>query len=786
LVPKLVKVLRWEVVAKGLGLSDIPNPETTNIRLLGSGRRAYLCLSSEWPEVFSRCVVLEHDQVGEVRVKYFVTAGDEGVLKTPVGYLNIELTDSGAVLLLFKDINMRVRSSNLALVQFGEFVIALFNDLNSKNRVMLTSPLEGRLIRHNGGFKVVQSATDALILLNDRKGRVRKVYVLNKLLGTISVFELPHCTYVDSECGRELCIVECKDSSYALNTESIHPIPKGLKPLVRCGNAEYYLDTENSLLTVYRDGVLEPLVDERPVDAVCAGDGVLINCSEGVRMLVGNTSIVVNELPAYDIGGSRSSVMYGVNGNYIVVNLETGDKANFNALKCVLLEDDVIWCITRDGLAMLSATEFMRPSIDVVRDRVDSKGYAIVSLRPWLDGCRYRIEGPVDVVASIAAGNALRLTLRPRRLGWCGHVCVILESPIFTLMRKARIVSNEPTLKKLEVLECAYAPEGHLVDDAESNFRALLKVLARWPDPRDPQVILNMSSEGTLRLSRVLSSRRLESDLREFKVLVTGRHLRVGRPLVLAVALGATKESYPVGKASIPLSKYVLRSPFRGSKPPVFKDGNSTVVESVEGASIRVLCGDGKVFEGVGNVRITECLEPAAIKEAVRRGHFEWVRESIIRCDPKVVIEDGSSFSVKLVKRNDGGLLCLEPLLNVPGEHSIKCVLEDIILNGKEGGVADVWISCNASSPSYVFAAAGDSALTNLGWRGTLFRFMLSAPLAKLFLRGVRIYSVALAGRSSVATISGEDLLLRTFYKCCKIAGRLFNIVEAGKVAGSR
>ncbi len=785
LIPKPLRVLRWDDIAVKLKLENSLNPAASPVLLSSCSDKAYLCLSSDWPGVFSKCLVLKHSRSGDTDIDYLEAIGNDGRLRTPAGYVNIEPSEGGLATLRLNGSDTSIRSSGTALIHFGGSVIIVSELYGVRGRAVFTSPLESKLIHYDGDFKVLQSATNALVLFKDRKERVRKVYMFDKFQGRFSVFNIPRCIYINGWCGRGLCVIECRECSYSVSLETAHPIPKGLKPLIRCGSAEYYLDVENSLLTLYRDGVLEPLVDEEPIDAVCAGEGILVNCSDGVRMLIGSTSMVISELPANDIGGSRSSILYGINGNYTIATIGSWDRASFNAIKCVLLENDIAWCITRDGLVALSATEFLEPSIRAIREKVDSRGYAVVSLHPWFEGCRYSVEGPVNVIASMASGNTLRLTLRPKRLGWCGHAYITLESPIFTLGQKVWLSSSEPTLSKLEITECAYAPEGRLVSDAECNFKAKLNVVVKWPDPRDPQVTVKASGQDLLKSVKVLNVRRLEDDLRELSILLMGRHSELSKPLIISVILKAgDEETYVIGKTSVQLVKYVLRNPFSESKPALLKESNQTTVKSMEDASISVLCANNRVFEGIGHVGIIECLEPAVVKEVIRKGCFEWTRESIIGCHPSIIIENNDSFSTSLTKHVEGGLICVEPVLKLPDTHNISCNVEDIDISGNaRGGCASIRISCNASSPSYVLAKAGNSVLIKLGWKERRFSFTVSAPLTELLLNGVDIYSVTLAGKHSTTVVRNKDILLKTLYKCHRIARELLNAMEVGEFA---
>lgn len=581
----------------------------------------------------------------------------------------------------------------------------------NKNRARVLSPTSNDIVEIRN--VVMARGPWTQLIAGNIRGEALAL-IIDPLRGLFREYRITNCIPNSAVCGDSLCVIKCNNEEYyAITYDGIHAIPADLLPLASCGNSEYYFDVENNLLTKYLGGVLEPLVDIKPQCIVCydAADAVLSD-STGTYLLHGNTLFKLTDLPSKEIASSKPIIAIRAKADrYIIINASRRVSGEVHAKSCVPTAEGPVLCIVNEGIAILSPFEFFNPKIKVLRDFVDYDGYAIVEIEPWSPGSNYRVKGPIITVNTVATGSKAIVALRPRRLGWSGSAILSAKLPIYHISSSFHIASKEPSLGRLSLTHCVFLKGGY-IKESNCNFKAILEAMILSPVPEEPSLELSCSSLSNYHV-RLLKKECTLSNSRKFVLEVTG-YSKDSSKIPLEVILKYNRgDMYKVGRSIIDLSKYVLNNPLDSSKLIIdHLDNSKTIIRSIKGAKLQVSCSNGRVFEGIGNVVVSECLEPLLVTEELVNDDYVWRKEHVVECTTKYVITNGPAFAIDYIKSREGGIICRGTSITLPKDLHVSVRLAKLEMRSRD--TIETTLKLKTNIPSLISIKCGDTLVRTL------------------------------------------------------------------------
>ncbi len=615
----------------------------------------------------------------------------------------VKFTKDGFSVLTRHNEKLRCEKNTSRVFRIRDKVLLACTD---KNHAKIVSPASGDLTEIKN--IVTAKGTWTYLIAGNLRGDTL-VLIIDPLRGLFREYQITNCVPSDAVCGDSLCIIECgNEEYYAVTFNNVHAIPAGLSPLASCRNSEYYFDMENNLLTRYLNSVLEPLVDIKPQCLTCYDDtDVVLTDSTGTYLLHGNTLFRLTEFPAREIASSKPVITVRAKaGKYLVINASRRVTGEVYAKSCAPTAEGPVMCTTDGGIAILSPFEFFNPKIRVLRDSVDFDGYVIIEIEPWSPGSSYDVKGPVTAVNTVTTDSKAMVALRPRRLGWSGNVVFSVKLPIYHISSNLRITSKEPTLSEVSVIDCAFLKGGYL-RRSNFNFKATLEVTITSPVPEEPSLELSCNSLKEYHVKLLKKECTLSNSCKFILEILGYSKNECKIPFEITVRYGRG-DAYRVGRSIIDLSNYALENPLSSSELLVnHLNRQTTVVESVKGAKLMVLCSNGYVFEGTGSVTISECLEPLLVTEELVDGDYLWRKEYRLRCSARYIVTGGSSFNVTKAEGREGGIICRSSLIIVP--HNLELRVHIDKLQVHSNGSAEILLGLETNVPSLVNVRCGET-----------------------------------------------------------------------------
>jgi len=575
-----------------------------------------------------------------------------------------------------------------------------------KNHARVLSPTSNNIIELRN--VVIARGPWTRLVAGSMRGETLAL-IMDPLRGLSREYRITNCIPDSAMCGDSLCVIKCSGGEYyAITYDDIHVIPAGLLPLISCRDSEYYFDIENNLLTRYSGDVLEPLVDVKPQSIACYDtvDTVLTD-NTGTYLLHGNTLFKLADLPSREISSSKPVVtLRAKTDKYIVINASRRTLGEVYAKSCVPTTEGPVLCIVDEGIAILSPFEFFNPKIKVLRDSVDYDGYAIAEIEPWSPGSNYEIKGPIIAVNTVATDYKAIVALRPRRLGWSGNAILNAKLPIYHISSSFHIASKEPSLSKLSLTHCVFLKGGH-IKESSCNFRAILEAIVSSPVPEEPSIELSCNSLSNYHV-RLLKKECTLSNSCKFVLEITG-YSKDNSKITLEVILKYNRgDIYRVGKSVIDLSKYILNNPLDSSKLIIdHLDKGRTIIRSIKGAKLHVYCSNDQVFEGIGSVIVSECLEPLLVTEEFVNGDYVWHKKHVVECTTRYIITNGPAFNVVNDKSIEGGIICRSTLITVPKDLHTSVHVTKLRIYDKD--TVEITLELKTNIPSLINVKCGES-----------------------------------------------------------------------------
>ncbi len=744
LLPKPVMLIRAETIARRSGVSE--DFLKARLNLMVKGSTAYIMHKHSDPLSKVIIVRLGNGEVSINKLDPLLKSNDDRIELRSAGSTRIILdnTSSGSVKIVNEEGSASLNRESVELLRCGGNVIAVSKLPSKGKHGVAVSPITGDLTLFDD-YKLRKGKDINLLALS--KGRQVTLYIWNPLTGEATQFQLGKCELGDASCGVNICVIRCGNKKYSITLDGIHEIPSELTPLIKCGDIEYYYDEENKLITRYDKGILEPLTDIKPVHVTCLSDNELaIGSSNGVFRLHGNLLIKLIDRPVIDLKGSNSVIVYpGREGIYYVYNVDRATTSIVSATVCDVMNNDLLWCLVGEGdLIVLNPKEIVKPEVTVLRDRVDSGGYAIIRITPWFEGCKFLINGPVKTVNTVISGETAVISLRPKVLGWQGDVGITVKSPIHWLSTNVRISSSKPLMRSAELSRCNYIVGGR-IKGTEDNFEVGIKLVLNWTAPEDPKILIDVGV-NEFRISKKavsLIKSELAGGIREYNVYLRGR-LRsenIVIPIVLK-AVGACGEQYELGKVTVVPKNYVRDNPLVNAKLTIDRKKGITIIRSsLSNVRINVECRN-KTYSGLGSVEVKDCRYPAFIREHVEENGFEWSRLSILRPALKPGKCNAAEFKVRLKERDINGIRVNELIVSLPEEARIKCGINEFNLTGAALKYS-MKIKCEATHPSLIIVVYGynNEGFRKVGPAGKSFLINLEGSVNDL-MNDLRIYSL--------------------------------------------
>ena len=564
----------------------------------------------------------------------------------------------------------------------------------------------------------------AAILVRGRGGC--SIIMWDRFEGVVKTYSMDCRSPLNLTCSRNVCVASVRDRSYVVTFNHIYELPLKLSPLISCGKYDYLYDERNKLVVRSDTASLDPVMLSNHVDGIgCLEDGSLMVCSGGsIGIVRGNVWSPIS-FEARRASASSNVVMYE-QGSVTRVNVVGEEGSLIATTGCVVDGNGFVWCVKGGELMVLDPHVTYEPLIKVLKASVSHEGYAEVEVRPWHGSVRIGVEGKATIVNITPKGDSAVVALKPRRLGWSGGVRVTAEGPTFKLARVVDITSSPPSVGRLEVSRCLYAPTATLAD-GESNTSIEIRALITNPSPEEAE--LEVVADGIKVVNGVTLP--VPSGTNWVLIGVKGRALRDIVRLGFRVRYG--RDSYNVGESLINLGRHLIPDPLKDIRRKVSfinGDGSTIVrVSDVSGVALSVTCSNGVHVEGVNELVVKDCALPAVLAiEYVKEG-FKWVRRLIIEQPPLIKVLSGTGFSVDASLKGVNGFL-VNSVSITTSRPSISIDLRGVRVSNN---VATVRIRVGSSQPVLAVAACDGYTSTSAGVSPEV---LLTCPTASL-LKGV-------------------------------------------------
>jgi hypothetical protein len=520
--------------------------------------------------------------------------------------LVIESSDEGKELIF----------NNIYIIQAGDKAVVIGRH---RKKAFVIDPFTSDIINVKSCIHC-ESEVFAALAWNEKDGC--RIVVIDKYSGNLRVYSLGDLGSVkDVRCGYGLAFIRFSGQSFVADFEGIRSVDGDFAPFLTCGNYQYLLDREHGILIRLGIDSLEPLAmgyNVRLLGCLDEGDlAALINSRPAV-MRDNVWSYLGQQSISKGAAGGKTVLLN--TGDLSIVFYDGAKVAELRTIKCTVLGDGFVACLTSEGIAIMDPSATYEVSIDVVREVVDSNGYAEVILRPWFEGMKYSISQSIQVIHEKIKDSELILNLRPKVLGWEGYGIIAFSSPLHTLMQRIRVRSKHPKLSRAEVIKCKYSTEGKL-DDGESNASITIALTIYNSLPENANLSIKSSKIKLTNVGKYV----LKPGVNELEVTITGYALEDNVDIQLNYLWD--RGNIPLGELMINLKRYLIRNPLSGIKPTIRSLGECIAEirypESIYG---ELLCRNGVKVSGKGSVMVRNCELPAVLTLMSNYEGFKFVK----------------------------------------------------------------------------------------------------------------------------------------------------------------
>ncbi len=602
--------------------------------------------------------------------------------------------------------------------------------ISSNHRKFLVIPQIKDKVIEVQDLHYVDSRTTALVVFKNR----RKYYAAMcfKFLNLGKIYELDRCTSVEELLvGDGLGIIRCSNSNYLISIIEALKIPFTLEPIAHV-NHEYVLYDRSFNVLVRFDGrnFNQLLIPSKPKVVGKLRSGELITISNGnPYMVIGNVWKVI----------TRSKALYGgVGGDYIILRssrslelyMRTSHISSFRPLECGLINENLI-CIHDGNILTYDLDELYDADIRLDKADLSVDGYPTLTITPWYSNSRLLIKGPVEIHYKNCEGSSKSksFSVKPLILGKELKFKVILDAVLAQVVNELGIRSSRVELKDSIIDEVKQSLNG-FVDGTEENtlVKMCLKVFNPTPDEVQLSITYLANSGGGDEILKQ-NSHILRPGINDLTITDTLKTNDKALQILMTYRWFSRNEH--VGVITLDLSKYLVEDPLSSLSYKIKMLGTCSSKLVVSPSFLRgvevpikltVTCSNNKVFHGVNEVILNECLLPAVVEYSYGYDGITWRKYSIVRGEAPINLNLGFGSDLKpYVSENIrcvDGLLLKDIKLDVRSAYPISWLGIEPCM-GSVGNVK-LKISYNLLGDGVVLALVGGRTAYLVGSRGVL------------------------------------------------------------------
>lgn len=489
------------------------------------------------------------------------------------------------------------------------------------DHVLVYTPLTG-LIKFKRVYHNADDSVAAIVGCNQRRCTA---VVWDPLTGESAEYdiELKEPRYVS--CCRGLCVINAREESVVMRP-GINPIYLPLTPshpLASCGGNNYlmYRSSEGGFVIKATSSGIDPLVPiEGMPSAACFNDSLIL-CTSVVgcgilkeRLWMSLTNRFYTPFSATEIATLNS-----FEDKEVVLVNSTGIVTSIKSRLCVPNNEGLLLCLSDGYIVASSAHTLIKPSIEVPKNVVDAKTYAMVKVRP--PGRCSEVEVIGDVSGHrLEKEGVLHLYLRPVRLGDTVSPVVLVRSPLMEFARKITVISSAPRLDSFVIEKAVASVAGRIADEPRMNalITGHATILKTSPGTWNVSVIappgfkINSvyAEDSSIRFSLIGRSRPNTAVPISFELVD-----EIGTKYVIpgtVIMLGEARIDRVVRNSMIEVRREGIEAPGR----------------------VRILCADGRTIEPSND---EPCFLPSLVEAVLVEDGFEAEITRVISCSDSII-----------------------------------------------------------------------------------------------------------------------------------------------------
>ncbi len=494
--------------------------------------------------------------------------------------------------------------------------------------------------------------------------------------GTARRYSVEAGDLLDLRCVQDFCVAYFRDKSIAFSYDLITDTLSDLSPLMKCGDNLYYVDRQG-VVTKVKDGDVEPITivsKSSKVVGCYEGDAIAIKHGSELSVVREGLFTIYSVGPSLDVKVDIHSVVIRKSENFFRLTNDFRESVGVEGLECVPLPNSRVACLSRDLTVFIADLKDVRElSIDTVRPEVSAEGYAEISIKPWTDLLKLRLDNRLRVVKSSTVGEKRLLQVRPKILGMSDYFEIRVSSPFGFTRRSLYIRSEVPELLLTEILDGSYSPDGSLIEYPDSNLKFRLRLRIRNNTPE----VLEARLEGIKCEIGGDTYFQLKPGVNELDMTLIGRS-RGGVAEIRVLAEDGLGRDYVVGGFTLPLLKYEVAKPsgieeiekLLGSK---LIDLSKILALKTANRDIEIICGNGSVIRSLKDLEDSVCVEPITVKTEIKSNQFKWTHYFMSYLEPEVLVVPGNTGAIKVESssRTKGDLLGTHLIIRVPPPNEV-------------------------------------------------------------------------------------------------------------------
>jgi len=651
--------------------------------------------------------------------------------------------------------------TNVSQVAYSNYLGNPIIVFYSKKYCIYNDPIKLRLTRARSAIMGTFGSIACLLASNSG---IHDIYIWDRFEGNIKTYTLEREGMVFNKvvCGEGLCVAYSKSEALAISFHNLYLIPPTLKPLISCGYNDYFIDERYGIVIKSRNGELDPIAVTGPATPCgVVGDAPVISTHAGVGVVNDKIWLILRsgrylEASAYH---NIIAIRHGGKVEFVVFEGNEEDSSFANVTKCIVGKDGLAWCLSGSSLIILDPKEPTEAVVEVVNNEVSAREYATVILSPWFTNSSYEVSKFVKVVEARENNGRLILKLRPKQLGWSGSVRVTLRTPIITLSKNFDLTSVRPKISNIKVVDCKYSPDGTLKrlmgDGRIYNTFLKFKISLTNPVPEEGSLKIRSSDIGGSRIDGLDVIVEPGDTVKSLTLNTFSKHGKLELSFNLNYKSG---DRYYLGKLVVDLEEFLVPNPLKDIDVVLTHIGDETLICSRDrDVTLRLTCYDGKVFEGIGSISVSECLLPAVLELEAQDAFFIWKRYitlSNLMAKPKTLKNTPGAervLDIGHLTSKKGGFAFdnLQIHLYVSDDELIKCV--DFNFTSPDKLV----LTYEVRLPSLVIAACGSDIKYAESKRGSLVINVTDDCL----LKGIKVFALGPAGITGYTSIPPGKLL---------------------------